>query len=213
MIQDCKTGIKINEKKVTFRILKDEEWPTLYQRSIKSLKELCLLLLFCINSKKILFFLLSLVGLVILGLCFNPLTTKTFLAYTCFESNDKSIHVESGFNQNSYQSAFEVFKKKDEGTVNLIESKAKTHNGMVLLKPSYRSVISLYDRNSKKALVSRVTKEVRPYRRNETAINDYVDWFKFLLRQAYTILMTEMMKRLALSLLTRAVVLIQFYLS
>lgn len=194
IIQDYKTGVQRDEKKVILHTLGDEEGPTLLQRSIKRLKELCSLLLFYINSKESpITILLLLVGLVILAFCFSPLTTKTSTsaANTSFESNDESIHLKSEFNQNSFESEIGLSKRKDLDTVNLIELKAETYNGMVrLLKPGYRSIILLCDLDSKEALVSEFTKVVWPFRRNKTLLFGYLlleknlNWFKSLLSQA-----------------------------
>lgn len=71
--------------------------------------------------------------------------------------------------------------------INIIELKAETYFGMILLlRPGYQSIILLTDQQSKDALLVKFKKAVWPYRRNKTLLFGYLcldknlDWYRSL---------------------------------
>lgn len=72
----------------------------------------------------------------------------------------------------------------------VLELKAETYNGMIrLLKPGFRSIILLTDRETKEKLLPQFKRAVWPYRRNKTLLFGYLcldknlDWYKSLLQE------------------------------
>lgn len=190
LISDYKSNKPTIQNKIALTLLIDEEGPSLMNRVVWRLLDHIRHIIHYFTSGE------SLSTIMLLIIC--ALITSFFLyqappipstrSQTSFMYNDPSDAKSEIHSNNGASTQCSPTITMDE--LRIVELKAETYNGMIrLLKPGYRSIVLLIDREAKDKLLPEFKKAVWPYRRNKTLLFGYLcldrnlNWYKSLLQE------------------------------
>lgn len=190
LISDYKSNHLTIQSKIALTLLIDEEGPSLVNRVVWRLLDYMRHIVHYFTSGE------SLSTIILLIIC--ALITSFFLyqgppipstrPQTSFMYNDPMDAKSETHTSNGTSTQCNPTITMEE--LNIVELKAETYNGMIrLLKPGYRSIVLLIDREAKDQLLPEFKKAVWPYRRNKTLLFGYLcldknlNWYKSLLQE------------------------------
>lgn len=190
LISDYKRNQFTIQGKIALSLLIDEEGPSLVNRVVWRLFDHVMHIARYISSGE------SLSTIILLIIC--ALITSFFLYQAPVISSSRPqtsfMHNESADTKSEYHhdngSSTQSVAKIAADELRILELKAETYNGMIrLLKPGYRSIVLLVDRETKDKLLPEFKRALWPYRRNRTLLFGYLcldknlNWYRLLLRE------------------------------
>lgn len=179
------------KEKLLLAPLEDEDGPSLAERMYSRFLGGTVRALYHITTRESFSTVIILLGCVLLTSLFlykSPVPTQYTSPESDFQYYRAPMPTEPS--QMKSQARNSSHLSPPETEMKIMELRAETYNGMVrLLKPGFRSIVLLADRESKDKLLENFKKSVWPYRKNRTLLFGFLcldknlNWYRKLLEQ------------------------------
>lgn len=197
LIDGYKMNLKVLHDKVALSSIFDEEGPSLMDRVFWRFFDSIMRVIYYLTSRESFSTVVVLIlCALITSLCLYqfPQSLPTQAEPESMQNSNEQPKREASVNHHQNPSHAPTTRIYSEEELKIIELKAETYNGMVrLLKPGYRSIVLLGDRETKDTLLPEFKKAVWPYRRNKTLLFGYMcldqnlAWYKSLLEEVLAV--------------------------